>query len=73
VTLAACRLVRFGIEALLAGVYGRQILGWIESDLFEDVATGFILLAGVLTVVSLWRVSRSLHASGYGPGHRVRT
>src|SRR6185436_16826900 len=34
VTLAACRLLRFGGETLLAVLYGRQILGWLDSEWF---------------------------------------
>jgi len=31
VTLAGVRVLRFGIETLLAHLYGRQILGWMET------------------------------------------
>jgi membrane protein YqaA with SNARE-associated domain len=61
VTLALCRVARFGGEALLAVHYGRQILGWLESDLFHEVAAAcFVLamIASVATVVHLVRATR---------------
>jgi membrane protein YqaA with SNARE-associated domain len=56
VTLAACRIFRFGLEAALAVVYGRRILAWLDSDLFHDIVGFFIMLAIVLTVVSIARL-----------------
>jgi membrane protein YqaA with SNARE-associated domain len=56
VTLAACRIFRFGLEAALAVVYGRSILAWLDSDLFHDIVGFFIMLAIVLTVVSIARL-----------------
>jgi len=57
--LAACRLVRFGGEALLALVYGPQILGWLQSDIFNDVVGWIIVLAVLASVVSLVRLLRT--------------
>jgi membrane protein YqaA with SNARE-associated domain len=61
VTLAVCRTLRFGLEALLAVWYGRSIIRWLDSDLFYDIA-GFILIAAILvsifTVVRLARATR---------------
>jgi membrane protein YqaA with SNARE-associated domain len=59
VTLAVCRILRFGAEAALAIVYGRRILSMLDSDLFHDVAFGCIALAAVLTVLSTVRLVRS--------------
>lgn len=62
VTLIACRLLRFGLEAALAIVYGRSILSWLDSDLFHDIVTFFIAIAIALTtysIVSLVRATRS--------------
>jgi membrane protein YqaA with SNARE-associated domain len=59
-TLAAARLVRFGLESWLARLYGRRLLAWMESDLFEATVAGFIALAFVGTAVSAWRVARSV-------------
>src|SRR5262249_44779116 len=52
VTLAICRMLRFGAEAVLAQTYGRGVLALLDSDLFHDVVSFFILLAVVLTVLS---------------------
>jgi membrane protein YqaA with SNARE-associated domain len=58
VTLTVCRIVRFGGEALLAHIYGRHILQWIESDLVHDVVAICTILAVLLTVVSVVKVVR---------------
>ena len=58
-TLALCRLVRFGIEAALAVRYGRRILRWLDSPLFQDVVAGCIVLTVVLTILSIARVTRA--------------
>jgi membrane protein YqaA with SNARE-associated domain len=63
ITLVCMRFVRFGGEAILAGIYGKRIIGWIDSDLFHDVVGGFIMLALVLTVVSIVGILRSTHGS----------
>ena len=58
---AAMRLVRFGTEALLALVYGRGILRVLQSDGFQMVVAGFVVVAVVGTVASaivLWRSTR---------------
>jgi membrane protein YqaA with SNARE-associated domain len=63
VTLAVCRLVRFGIEAALAAAYGRRILTWLDSDLFHNIVFACIVLALGLTVVSIVRLVRSTRPS----------
>lgn len=60
-TFAAMRLVRFGSEAVLARVYGRGVLRAIESDSFQTVIVGFIVVAIIGTVISgamFWRSTR---------------
>jgi len=59
VTLFVTRLVRFGLEALLAIRFGKQILAWIESDLVQNVIFAVIVLAAVLTVLGVVRLVRS--------------
>ena len=57
----ACRALRFGVECILARVYGRGILRVLESDSFRAVVIGFIVVAVIGTAVSavmLWRGSR---------------
>ena len=59
VTLAAFRLVRFGLEAALAIIFGRRIVAWLDSDRFHDVVLVVIALAVALTALSIVRVVRS--------------
>ena len=59
VTLTAFRLVRFGVEASLAIVFGRRIIAWLDSDRFHDIALFFVVLAIALTTMSVVRVVRS--------------
>ena len=59
VTLTVCRILRFGLEAALAAVYGRRIVGWLNSDLFHDIVSGCIVLAIALTTLSIVRLVRS--------------
>jgi membrane protein YqaA with SNARE-associated domain len=57
-TFALMRLVRFGGEAALARVYGRGVLRVIESEPFQMVVAGFIIIAVAGTLISgvlLWR------------------
>ncbi len=60
-TFAAMRLLRFSVEATLARVYGRGILRVIESDAFQLVIVGFIIITIIGTAVSaamLWKKTR---------------
>jgi membrane protein YqaA with SNARE-associated domain len=60
-TLAGVRLLRFGIEAAAAARYGRRILAWMDSTVFEVAVAVFIALALVGTTVSAiaaWRGAR---------------
>ena len=66
-TLAGVRLLRFAIEAGLAARYGRRILTWMESPVFEAIVGALIVLAIVGTVISgiaVWRGSRTKKGSG---------
>jgi len=61
VTFSVARLLRFGAEAALARVYGRGILRVLQSDVFQTVVVGFIIIAIIGTVASgvmLWRSTR---------------
>jgi len=58
-TFAAARLLRFGATALLAVLYGRQIVRWMNSTTFEWIVGGFILMAIAGTAWSAWRIIRS--------------
>jgi membrane protein YqaA with SNARE-associated domain len=56
---AAARLVRASIISGLAVLYGRQIVGWMDSDAFELIVGLFVFVALAGTVYSTWRVIRS--------------
>ena len=58
-TLAACRFVRFGVEAYLARRYGPQTLDWLESPIVENVVLAFLALGIALTAITLIRILRS--------------
>ena len=57
-TLGIVRLVRFGIEATLAVIYGQRILGWMKSDLFQAVVIGFTIVAVAVSVAGIWTLIR---------------
>lgn len=61
-TLAVCRIFRFGLEAVLAIRYGSRILSWLDSDIFHDVVTFFIVVALVLTTLSVVKIVRSVRS-----------
>ena len=63
-TLVACRIFRFGLEAVLAIVYGRRILAWLDSDLFHDIVAFFTVLAIALTTMSIVKIVRTTRLSG---------
>ena len=58
-TLTACRIVRFGLEALLAVIYGRKILLWLDSDTFHDVVIVCVVIGLALTLVSIGKLLAS--------------
>jgi len=60
-TFAVMRLIRFGSEAVLARIYGRGVLRLLESDAFQRVIVGFVIVAvlgTILSAVMLWRSTR---------------
>lgn len=58
-TLAGVRVVRFLAEGGLAAIYGRGILSWMQSTVFEVIVGTLIVLAIVGTVASGIAVFRS--------------
>lgn len=68
ITLTLCRLLRFGLEAALAIVYGRSILSWLDNDLFHDIVAAGIFVAVMLTTLSVVKIIRT---SGRPKGRRV--
>jgi membrane protein YqaA with SNARE-associated domain len=61
VTFGAVRLIRFGLEAGLARIYGRRILRVLQSDAFQMVVVFFIIVALLGTIVSAVLLWRSTH------------
>jgi membrane protein YqaA with SNARE-associated domain len=59
-TLVLCRLLRFGLEAFLAGFYGDGVLSWLDSDTVQGVISAFIVLA---FVASSWTIARLIRAT----------
>jgi membrane protein DedA with SNARE-associated domain len=59
ITLAVCRLARFGGEAFLAVVYGPRILAWLQSDIVNDIVGWIVVLAVIASVISVIRLIRS--------------
>ena len=63
VTLIACRIFRFGLEAALAATYGQGLLRLLDSDLVQDFVLGFAAIAIALTVFSLVKIVRATRTS----------
>ncbi|HSE23531.1 MAG TPA: VTT domain-containing protein [Pyrinomonadaceae bacterium] len=49
------RLLRFGVEAILALYFGRQVIAFINSDLVSYIVYSLIAIAIVLSTLSLMR------------------
>jgi membrane protein YqaA with SNARE-associated domain len=64
IVLTVCRVLRFGVEAALAATYGNGVLAWLESDLFQDIVSVFIVAAVLLTAISIVKLIRSTRTSG---------
>jgi membrane protein YqaA with SNARE-associated domain len=71
ITLTVCRIIRFGIEAALAATYGDGVLSWLESDLFQDIVSFFIVAAIALTILSVVKLIRSTRTSGRRSARRA--
>lgn len=63
-TLAGVRAARFLLEAGLAAIYGRRILLWMQSTVFEVIVGVLIALAIGGTIVSGVAVYRGSRRSG---------
>ena len=61
-TFGAVRLLRFGAEAWLARTYGRGVLAILQSETFQIVILGFIVVAVLGTIGSAVMLWRSTHA-----------
>src|SRR5215467_671480 len=70
VTLGITRVFRFGVEAVLTFFYGRQIIGWLQSDTFEYIGIALFAFAIVGTILAVIKVVRRPH--GRGPSRHPR-
>jgi membrane protein YqaA with SNARE-associated domain len=68
VTLTCCRLLRFGVDAVLGLRYGKHALVWLQSDVVERIVAGVVLLALIVSVISLLRFRFRHRSSGPGDG-----
>ena len=62
ITLGLTRLLRFGVEAVLAYFYGRQIIRWLESDTFEYIGIALFAVAVIGTTIGAIRLVRKKRA-----------
>ena len=60
-TFGVVRMLRFGAEAVLARMYGRGVLALLQSEMFQIVIAGFIVVAIVGTIVSAVLLWKSTH------------
>jgi membrane protein YqaA with SNARE-associated domain len=70
-TLTVARLLRFGLEAALAVVYGRAIVAWLESEVVEYVVAACIAIAVAFTAWSCIALVRAVRTSGRPTGRRA--
>ena len=56
---AASRVIRFGIEGILARRYGASVLRMLESDLAQQIVIGLVIVSILGTVIGIARVWRS--------------
>ena len=61
-TFGTVRLIRFGVEAVLARIYGARVLRVLQSDAFQTVVIGFVVIALLGTIVSAVLLWRSTHS-----------
>lgn len=66
-TFGIVRLFRFSAEAVLARIYGRRVLAVLQSDRFETIIMGFIVLAVIGTMISAMMLWRNTHQKQLRP------
>ena len=57
-TLAGMRLLRYGGESVLALFYGRRIIRWMDSDVYQKIVWMFIILVITGTAFSAYKLIR---------------
>ena len=71
-TLAGARLIRFSVAAILALIYGRRIIAVLESDIFQLIITGVVVIAIVGSAYSAYRLIRSTRTHRHTKGSRSK-
>ena len=69
-TLGLTRLLRFGVEAVLAYFYGRQIIGWLKSATVEYVGIALFAVTVVGSAITAIQLIRSTRLHRAGARHR---
>jgi membrane protein YqaA with SNARE-associated domain len=69
IALFLTRLVRFGVEAVLAYFYGRQIIGWLQSNTMQNIGIGLFAAAVIGTVITVIELVRNTRAHRKHPKH----
>jgi membrane protein DedA with SNARE-associated domain len=62
VMLFLTRLLRFGVEAVLAYFYGPKIIAWLKSDIVEYIGTALLAAAIIGTIVTIIQLLRKKRA-----------
>jgi len=60
ISLGSMRFVRYGTESILALIYGRHILKWLESDFYVYTMATLIVLAVVGTVFTVFQAVKRI-------------
>jgi membrane protein YqaA with SNARE-associated domain len=71
ITLGVTRLVRFGVEAVLAYFYGKQIIGWLESTTFQYIGLFLFGVAVLGTTIGIVQLIRKPGGSRKPPTRRT--
>ena len=53
---AGARLIRFGVEGMLARRYGASVLRMLESDTAQGIAIGLVMVSILVTGITIARV-----------------
>ena len=61
-TLALCRLLRFGVDGAVGGLYGRRALHWLDSPTVQRIVLVVVGLAVVASTVSVVRLMTSVRS-----------
>jgi membrane protein YqaA with SNARE-associated domain len=71
ITLGVTRLFRFGVEAVLAYFYGRQIIQWLKSDTMEYIGVGLFAIAIIGTTIGAIQLVRKRRAHRHANARRA--